>query len=603
MAVASNDVFGPSAITKPSGAIDLPVGANYQQIIDDAGPGATFWFAGGVHNLTTPIVPLAGQTFLGAPGAVLDGSRTLTSFTEQNGLYVAGGQTQEGMRNDTAVTAPGAARGGYPETFFLDGKPLTPVASTADVKSGTFYLDYDTKQVYLGDNPAGHTVQAGIASAAFASTAANVTISNLTIQHFDSPVQQGAIQGGQNWTVENNEVASNFGVGIKVQDGSTIKDNYVHDNGEMGLGGSGANITVDHNDIASNGGWAGIDPNWEGGGEKFSQTSNLLVENNYSHDNHGPGLWTDIDNINTTYSGNLVVDNDGAGITHEISYAAKITGNTVEGNGATLKGEGSPWGAQIQIQNSQNVEVSDNKVDMSGGLNGIMLIQQDRGSGAYGEHTTTNNSVHDNTIVNSSGSGMTGGFADYDKQGLLDGSNSFANNTYNASGTTDNWRWGDETVGDTFAQYQKDSGQDQGSTISPILPNTATWLSDWNGGAGAPTDPGTAASTPVVTTTPTSGTSTPLASDPQPVLQDPPATSTGTTTTTAPDAASGGGTPPLIDPNQGSTSSGTETAGSGDQTSDGGATDPSDGTGATGGAIHHHGHHGHHWAVHVAAQG
>ena len=117
----------------------------------------------------------------------------------------------------------------------------------------------------------------------------------------------------------NNEVRLNYGVGITVQGGSTIKGNEVHDNGEMGLGGNGDNILVEGNNIHANGFWSGIDPTWEGGGTKFAQTNNLIVRDNYSHDNHGLGLWTDIDNINTLYEGNVVVDNDGGGISHEIS--------------------------------------------------------------------------------------------------------------------------------------------------------------------------------------------------------------------------------------------------------------------------------------------
>ena len=63
------------------------------------------------------------------------------------------------------------------------------------------------------------------------------------------------------------------------------------------------------------------------------------------------------------------------GITHEISYDAVIRNNTLIGNGY-----GDPrgwlWGAEIQIQNSRNVDVYGNRIDMTGGGNGVVLIQQ-----------------------------------------------------------------------------------------------------------------------------------------------------------------------------------------------------------------------------------
>ena len=143
-------------------------------------------------------------------------------------------------------------------------------------------------------------------------TPTNVTVQNLVIEKYDPPIQNGAIQGGQGWTIQDNEVRLNYAVGITGRDGSKLIGNYVHDNGQMGLGGSGNNILVQGNEIAKNGYWSGIDVNWEGGGFKFANTDNLVVRGNYSHDNNGSGMWTDIDNIHTLYEDNVVVHNTGA---------------------------------------------------------------------------------------------------------------------------------------------------------------------------------------------------------------------------------------------------------------------------------------------------
>lgn len=477
MTISADANFGPVATTPPVGAIVLSVGDDYQSIVQNAPEGATFWFEGGVHHLANPISPLNGQTFIGAEGAVLDGSRELSGFTQESGYFVVGGQTQEGLRNATTEGAVDAVRAGYPESVFVDGSPLSPVANLADLKAGHFYFDYDNDKIYLADNPQGHLVEAGVSPGAFASDATGVTISNLTIEQFDAPIQRAAIQGAENWTVQNNEVRLNYGVGVAVGGNSKVVGNDIHDNGQMGIGGGGGdNILVEGNEIHSNGFWSGIDVYWEGGGTKFAETNNLVVRDNYSHDNHGFGLWTDIDNINTLYEGNLVVNNDGGGINHEISYDAVIRDNTLIGNGADMKGTGWVWGSQIQLQNSQNVDVYDNRIDMSGGLNGIGLIQQDRGTGAYGERTTTNNTVHDNLLVSDSTEGASGANADFNEQGLLNGGNVFSQNEYHMP-DGDHWFWG-LSERDDWASFAGQDGQGAGSVLSSTPIDTSSWLTD-----------------------------------------------------------------------------------------------------------------------------
>ncbi|MCE9667892.1 right-handed parallel beta-helix repeat-containing protein [Myxococcus stipitatus] len=73
---------GPS--TAPAGAITVPAGDNSG--FDFNQPGATFWFAPGVHTLAQDvygqIIARANTTYIGAPGAILDGQNVnLYAFT------------------------------------------------------------------------------------------------------------------------------------------------------------------------------------------------------------------------------------------------------------------------------------------------------------------------------------------------------------------------------------------------------------------------------------------------------------------------------------------------------------------------------------------
>lgn len=453
--VHSSDLVVSS--TQPDGAIILHPGDNIQEAVQAGGEGAAFWLEAGVYRMQE-IAPLNGQSFHGAAGAVLNGSRLLTEFTQVDGHWVAEGQTQEGERRETDEAAEGAQRAGYPDAIYVNDHPLTPVDSLDHLTAGTFFFDYDQDRVYFGDNPNGQTVEAAVSRQAIASEADNVTVSGLIVEKYATPTQVGAISGGgEGWVVSHNEVRLNYGVGIDIESGGKIQDNFVHDNGQMGLGGGGSNVLVEGNEIASNGFWSGIDIFWEGGGAKFTETDGLMVRGNYTHDNNGYGLWTDIDNVNATYEGNRVEYNSGGGINHEISYAASIHDNTFVGNGGN--GLTWLWGSAIQVQNSQGVEIFNNFIDASSGGNGIGLLQQDRGEGAHGDYVTHNNNVHDNTIILSPESGV-GAVADYDVEGLVAGGNVFSNNVYQVEAAEDQFAFGDFQMFEDFLKMSSPDSSD-----------------------------------------------------------------------------------------------------------------------------------------------
>jgi hypothetical protein len=79
---------GPSAA--PKGAIIVPAGDNSDVAFHQ--PGTTYWFAPGVHTLGTGkydnINPAPGDTFIGAPGAILDGQHVNDSAFDDSAPHV-----------------------------------------------------------------------------------------------------------------------------------------------------------------------------------------------------------------------------------------------------------------------------------------------------------------------------------------------------------------------------------------------------------------------------------------------------------------------------------------------------------------------------------
>ncbi len=275
----------------------------------------------------------------------------------------------------------------------------------------------------------------------------NVTIRNLEIRNYDSPIQYGAIKAadvdiarsGTGWVIEDCDIHRNSGGGIRTGHRMVIRGNYIHHNGQIGIVGQGDDILVEDNEIAFNNtrnlritdGTLG-----EYGGTKFVKTRNLIVRNNYVHDNTEHGLWVDIDNVDTLIEGNRVVDNTGAGIFFEISYGAVIRNNYVEGNASV---RGSIWHySGIFVSSSRDVEIYGNT--LVDNWNGITALSQQRGSGVLGVHEVRNLYVHDNMITIQKG--LTGLGQDVGDNSFFTGKNNrFQNNTYTLGSNSRYFHW------------------------------------------------------------------------------------------------------------------------------------------------------------------
>jgi parallel beta helix pectate lyase-like protein len=240
----------------------------------------------------------------------------------------------------------------------------------------------------------------GSAKYAFQSKASRVTVAGLVIERFNSPLQQGALQlSGPGWTIRDNEIRNNAALGAKLDGGGTFVRNYVHHNGQLGIGSyQSTGLLVEDNEIAYNN-TRNVNMDWEAGGGKFVDTTYLTIRDNYVHDNRGPGLWTDTNNYKTVIERNHVIDNAHTGIFHEISYDAVIRDNVVTGNARSWRN--GIWRAGIVIANSSNVEVYGNT--LSGNGNGIAGTEQQRGSGSRGEWLLRNLNIHDNILTMSRG--------------------------------------------------------------------------------------------------------------------------------------------------------------------------------------------------------
>ena len=388
----------------PDQGIIVQTGDQVEAIVARSPAGTRFTLQPGTHRLQAPIVPKDGDVFLGEPGATLSGAEVLTHFRKESGYWVTSVRVrpQSSPRGKCHPSHPACT---LPEDLFIDGTPRMRAAKLAEVSPGKWFLDYDTGTVYLGDNPAGRTAEISLVPHAISGSAADVRIEGLTIERYASGAGEGAVDGRAGrggWIVKNNEIRQNHGAGIRLGQRMQVLDNKIHDNGQLGITGSGAGILIEGNEIARNN-YAGYLYFWEAGGVKITWSRDVTVRQNDVHDNEGPGIWGDLENENVVYEQNHTKGNKEAGIFHEVSYRAVIRSNTIEEDGSDAEGRDSPWfGAGIIVSGSSDVEVYGNHVVNC--LNGIVGQQPDRTSDRTGSpYLLRNLYVHDNDVSQTDG--------------------------------------------------------------------------------------------------------------------------------------------------------------------------------------------------------
>jgi nitrous oxidase accessory protein NosD len=259
-AVCDNMIAGPA--TPPAGAVvvDPAVDSDLTDKTQANPPETTFWLAPGTHTLGTDkfgqVIPKDGNTYLGAPGAVLDGrGKNMFAFTQQ---------------------------------------------------------------------------------------AAEVSVRYLTIQGFVAPHDQGVINhdSGNGWVIEHNTVEHNKGAAMMAGAHQVVRGNCLRNNGQYGvnayqLGNGITDLAVVGNEIVGNN-----TDDWETrvpgcgctGGIKFWSVDGAIVRDNWIHDNHGAGLWADMNNNSFLIEDNLIDGNDGEAIFYEASYNAVIRDNFIREN-------------------------------------------------------------------------------------------------------------------------------------------------------------------------------------------------------------------------------------------------------------------------------
>jgi parallel beta-helix repeat protein len=491
-------VTGARTGAPASDGVTVAPSDNLQNLVNANPAGTTFSLQAGVHHDSVTSLK-NGDTFTGQPGAVENGAKVLTGWTQvkinSTQYWTTAGGTPLSSNGDSSFCEAAYPGCFYSQDLYFDNVTYTHVTSLANVAASKWYYDFAggdggvVNNVYLTDNPTGHVVELGANYYLFqSSTATNITIQGLTVEKYAPRLQHGAIQAGienqpaanLHWTIQNCELRLNHGYGVHAQlnaGGIQGYNNVIHDNGQGSFAGSGAGAIWKYNTLYHNnvdyvrGGWEA--------GHKWSG-NHSLVAYNVVHDNIvSPGLWTDSYTVDVTYDHNTVYNNGYAGIRYEISDQGTITNNTVYNNGLAQV-SGQVW--EIDYANSSHGTIQNNLITVSAVNPGIII---------HYSNTLQCSRPPDNSCTVPVGMNISGNVI----QGLVSGSKAaravsnsgsttawqlpgmFDRNCYQVSNlpwTNVNWELGTETYTNiNFTAWQA-GGQDVNGLTASTCPNATS---------------------------------------------------------------------------------------------------------------------------------
>ncbi|WP_375485155.1 right-handed parallel beta-helix repeat-containing protein [uncultured Jatrophihabitans sp.] len=350
--------------------------------ISAARSGSTIVLRAGNYNESVTVQATKSLTIQSFPSEAvwLDGSTPVDNWTRSGNTWVHNGWTAKfsslASYTKTVPTAPGFAfvnpaypMAAYPDQVWFGTEPLTQVATAAAVGPGTFYVDYQSDQLVVGDDPTGHEVTASNLGIAFTSYGPNVTLRGIGVRKYATAVgDMGTMRvDGAGDVVENVVSNDNATTGLFV--GGTrisVRNVTTSRNGMLGM-------TAGYADYLSVDGLLASDNNTQhfnsapvSGGLKIARSRNITVRNSSFIKNLGVGVWFDESCYNLVLVGSTVTGNSTNGAVAEVSSTGVIANNTITGSGAI----------GLKINNTDGLQIWNNTI--IGNRSQVQIVEDNR---------------------------------------------------------------------------------------------------------------------------------------------------------------------------------------------------------------------------------
>lgn len=366
---------------------------------------------------------------------------------------------------------------GHPDQVFYDGTQLTQVGSLNEVKSGDFYVDYSTDQLYIGSNPMFHTVRGTTLSGALYIASPNTVVRGIGVRDYATPYGwSGTVQlAGNNDTLRNVEIddSATKAIGVTAQH-DTISNVTVERAGQLGVGGNEADyLNVAHSlfDL-DNQQQFNVAP--VAGGVKCTSCRYALVNHSTFTNGYADPVWFDTSSYADRVLSNLLINNVGPGIHFEVSGYETAADNVIIDETAS----------GLVVVDSNNVRLWNNTVVDSGNYDIDFLdgprVASDPNATQWRDPRTPNDpnitwvtnhcQAHNNVAVGSTAAAFNVEDLTQTKTGsqmVSTSNNAFYRNDSNSPTNLFRWaNYGGQPALETFptlAAMQQSTGQETGS--------------------------------------------------------------------------------------------------------------------------------------------
>ena len=381
--VTSTVVVSPRGHDSARGTADSPF-RSIQAAIDQAAPGATVVVRGGSYHETVTVPAGKRLDLRAAPGerVWLDGSERVSSWQRSADGWVHHGWTvtfdhsptytwgaPDGTEPSWSFVNPDHPMAAHPDQVWIGGAAQRQVSSRGQLRPGTFFVDEDGNDLYLGSDPTGRTVRASTLAKALSVRSAGTTLDGIGVRRFAPSVpHMGAVTvEAPNVTLRHMVVSRNATTGLFVAAADAVLDRVkVLGNGMLGLGATYADgIRVQHL-VSRRNNTERFNSAPVAGGVKIDRTRGALVTDADIRGNAASGLWFDESARDITVLDSTIRGNANHGLSLEISAGATVADNVIAGNG----------GFGIKVNDTSDVSIWNNTI--VGNDRPVNIVQDDR---------------------------------------------------------------------------------------------------------------------------------------------------------------------------------------------------------------------------------
>ncbi|WP_030457037.1 right-handed parallel beta-helix repeat-containing protein [Herbidospora cretacea] len=421
------------------------------------------------------------------PGEVVwfDGSEPVGGWVRDGSLWRRDGwdvrfdntDFTAGGGEDWHMVDPEFPMANWPDQVFVDDRQLAQVQTREQAGPGSFFVDYQTGQLFIGDDPTGRDVRATtLDEALYFEGAHGSVLRGVGVRRYATSLPRiAAVKAfADDMTIENSVFAQTSVTGLSLKGARiTVAHNLFEGNGQVGVGGHKSDDATIVGNVSRGNNVERFMMTPVSGGLKITESRRMTVVGNLMEDNRGPGIWLDESIVGAVVARNMARNNAHHGIHFEISADALIAGNVVASNGTH----------GIYVNESSDVRVWNNTVTDNKGRQ-IYVIDGARQQLVPGVTWNVSGVEVRNNVLSSAGAEPLVAVRDLTRRKGAADMASLDHNVYHRRGPGPLADWADWTRADaevaTLADLRRTTGQENHGSESENgdLPDGAPLPSD-----------------------------------------------------------------------------------------------------------------------------